>query len=69
MPVKLLDVINFAKTVTNSNSPVVGIDTPHFHSVVQVKSMYLDNSKLKKLGYVPQYKIEDIITEVINKPL
>lgn len=69
VPIKLLDVIDFAKKITNSSSPVVGIETPHFHNVVQVKSMYLDNTKLKELGYAPVYTIEDIITEVINKPI
>ena len=37
-----------------------------FHSVVQVKDMYLDNSKLKELGYHPKYSMEATIRQIVN---
>lgn len=45
------DIIEFARRVYESKSNVVNIDQPEFHKSVQVKSMYMDNTKLLNLGY------------------
>lgn len=40
-------------------------EVPAFHRQVQVPSMYLDISKIKKLGYVQQHNIKDTIKELV----
>ena len=42
-------LIEYVKSKTNSESQLKSIDPPHFHKVVQVKDIYFDVSKLKKL--------------------
>lgn len=66
VPVKLLDLIERAKTILNSDSKINSIETPEFHKIVQVKSMYMDNTKLKALGYSQKFSIDDIIERVIS---
>lgn len=66
IPVKLLDIIERAKVILNSNSVLNSIETPQFHKIVQVKSMYMDNSKLKVLGYSQKFSIDDIIKRIIS---
>jgi nucleoside-diphosphate-sugar epimerase len=65
IPVKLFDIIDFAKRLTNSQSVVSYIDTPEFHRIVQVKSMYMDNTKLQQLGYLPHYGPIKILKDII----
>lgn len=55
-----------AKQVLNSKSEVVSIDTPHFHGKIQVQSMYMDNSKISKLGYKPKYTGDALIKKIIE---
>ena len=47
------DAIKFAKQKLGSSSELVSIDPPHFHSVVQVKNVVLNNKKLLSYGYNP----------------
>lgn len=65
-PVELLDIINYAQNVLQSTSTIEHIDTPEFHRTVQVKSMYMDNTKLQSLGYVPQQDLASIINSLIR---
>lgn len=65
VPIKLYDIINIAKWLTNSQSEIYSIDTPEFHKIVQVKSMYMDNNKLKNLGYAPTYGLLGMLKELI----
>ncbi len=67
VPVKLLDAITLAKNLSGSESEISPTEAAPFHKIVQVKSMYMENSKLKKLGYTPKYKWEDIIQDLVNK--
>lgn len=39
---------------------------PEFHKIVQVKDMYLDTTKITKLGWKPRRKIHDIIDELVE---
>ena len=57
--VKMVDVINQAKVLLDSYSPIFSIPTPEFHRVVQVRSMELDVTKLFSLGFTPQYPTPD----------
>jgi nucleoside-diphosphate-sugar epimerase len=40
------------------------IAAPEFHKLVQANIMYLDNSKIKKLGYVQQYDIKQSVASL-----
>lgn len=65
IPNKIADAINHAVKL-GSKSVINNIETPKFHQIVQVKHMYMDTTKLKKLGYVPHYTLQQIIEEVYN---
>ncbi len=41
-------------------------DGTDFHKIVQVKSMFLDNTKLTSLGYKPEYPIYDVLDKLIE---
>lgn len=47
------DAIKYAKQKLNSTSDLMPIEPPHFHSVVQVKNVRLNNQKLLSYGYTP----------------
>ena len=66
IPYKFVDIMNYVKRNTNSRSEFVSVEPPEFHKIVQVKDMYLDTVKLKKLGFEPKYdfwKEVDILIE------
>lgn len=65
-PVLLQRFITHAKKILHSSSMIGEMDTPEFHKVVQVRSMYMDNSKLKSLGYIQKYDLTQIIWRVVN---
>lgn len=52
-PVSIGDIIRYSKEKLGSQSELISIDTPHFHKVVQVKDVCLNNDKLRSYGYVP----------------
>lgn len=64
-PTKFLDIINEVVKL-GSKSDINCIEQADFHKVVQVKSMYMDTTKLKNLGYVPEYTIEDTVSELFK---
>ncbi len=41
-------------------------DKPEFHKIVQSKDVFLNNDKLLKLGYLPEYTIEQTIKDIID---
>ena len=45
---------------------VGSMNVPEFHSTVQTGSIYLDNSKLRALGYVQQHDIRTTIGELVK---
>lgn len=63
-PVTLHEIISRAKTHLNSTSSVTSIPTPKFHQIVQVKSMYMDTTKLNALGYIPYKTLENMIDDL-----
>jgi nucleoside-diphosphate-sugar epimerase len=65
-PVLLGEFMNRAKKLLDSTSEIGYMDTPDFHKFVQVKSMYMNNDKLKELGYTPRYSLEEIIWRIAN---
>lgn len=48
------------------DSPIELVDTPQFHKLVQVRDMYLDITKLSKLGYKQMYSITDTLDWLID---
>lgn len=65
-PKRIGDLVYYAKDKLKSNSKIVGIPTPTFHSTVQSKDMYLDNSRLRMLGYVPSMSVYDAIDDILE---
>lgn len=51
IPQNFREIINFVIKKTNSSSKITAIDAVDFHKIVQIKDMYLDTTKLNKLGF------------------
>ena len=66
IPVKFKDVVDYTIKYCGSCSEITDHSNTEFHEQVQVKSMYLHNGKLEKLGYKPEYKIEDTLRWIID---
>jgi len=60
------DAIEYVLQKTQSTSKVNSIPQAEFHKLVQVKSMHLEVSKLKSLGYKPLYNIHQTLDELIE---
>ena len=60
------DIINYANSKLNSNSKIESITAPDFHKVVQIKNMWLDNSKLVSYGYIPKTKTFETVDKIIK---
>ena len=65
-PVKIKDIIFYAKNKINSNSKINFIETPKFRKIVQVENMFLDNSKLLSYGYTPKKTIYEVIDQLLE---
>jgi nucleoside-diphosphate-sugar epimerase len=65
-PIEIKEIIEYAKAKIGSSSRLKSIDTPAFHSKVQIANMYLDNTKLLKLGYKPSMTVYDAIDEILE---
>lgn len=57
------DIIEYVMKL-GSTSQINNVEQADFHKIVQVKSMYMDTSKLKSLGYTPQHSIYDMIDQL-----
>jgi nucleoside-diphosphate-sugar epimerase len=63
MDTKFKDIIDHVVKL-GSISQVNNIEQADFHKIVQVKSMYMDTTKLRMLGYAPKYSIYNIVEEL-----
>ena len=63
-PTTVRDIIEIAKQILQSNSPITSIETPEFHSIVQVKDFWMDTSKLNSLGFKQKITLEQGIKEL-----
>jgi nucleoside-diphosphate-sugar epimerase len=63
-PITVRDIIEIAKQILQSNSPITSIETPEFHSIVQVKDFWMDTSKLNSLGFKQKITLEQGIKEL-----
>jgi nucleoside-diphosphate-sugar epimerase len=66
-PVTFRNVIDYAKEKLGSTSEIRSIEQKEFHKKVQSsRSFYMDNSKLRNLGYSPKYSIYKTIDDIIS---
>jgi nucleoside-diphosphate-sugar epimerase len=59
------DALEYAHSKISSPGQLKSRETAEFHKVVQTKDMVLDISKIKTLGYEPQYDIKKIIDSLL----
>jgi dTDP-glucose 4,6-dehydratase len=65
-PIKIKDIIYYVKDKIKSNSSINSIESPNFHNLVQIKDMWLDNTKLISCGYKKEYTIFQTLNEIIK---
>jgi nucleoside-diphosphate-sugar epimerase len=65
-PTKLRDIITIAAKLSNSRGTISSIPTPAFHQQVQARDVWLDTTKLQKLGFVPQISLEEGIITLLT---
>ena len=63
-PTKIKYLIELSKKITNSTSKINYIDQPEFHSKVQNKDFWMENNKIKKLGFNQEISLEKIVEEL-----
>jgi nucleoside-diphosphate-sugar epimerase len=61
-PVLFKALIDHVVKETNSQSTITSIEPPEFHKTVQASDIYLDVTKLTKLGFKPKH---DLYKEVL----
>jgi len=66
IPQQFRALIQHAKEYINSSSIIHSIPTPTFHKTIQVKNMWLDNSKLTKLGYTLSVTVQEAVEKTIS---
>ena len=65
-PVRFIDMLDYAKKITDSKSKFNTISQPEFHKTVQVLSMWMKAEKLKALGYEPLIDKEQMIEDMVR---
>ena len=66
-PIIFRDILRYARDKMDSASEMRTIEQKEFHKKVQSsRSFFMDNSKLKALGYEPKYTIQQTIDDIIN---
>ena len=60
-----MDIIDYIVSQTQSKSKINAIEIPNFHKIVQVRDMYLDNTKLKNLKFISKVSINDGLNKLI----
>ena len=63
-PTKIKYLIELSMKITNSNSKINYINQPDFHQKVQNKDFWMENHKIKELGFSQTISIEKIIEEL-----
>jgi nucleoside-diphosphate-sugar epimerase len=65
-PMSIGEIINYSKEKINSKSKIKSIDSPEFHKIVQIENIYLDNTKLLKLGYTPKTNVYSAMDKILG---
>jgi len=65
-PILFRDMMEYAKELIGGPGKLHSIDVPQTHKSVQVKSMWIDNSKIVGLGYVAEYDMKKIVEDMVK---
>jgi nucleoside-diphosphate-sugar epimerase len=65
-PHNFIETMSYVKAQCQSTSEFESVAPPEFHKVAQAQDMYLDVSKLKKLGFEPKISIWEGLNKIIN---
>ena len=66
-PIIFRDIIRYARDAMDSGSELRTIEQKEFHKKVQSsRSFFMDNTKLRELGYRPDYTINQTIDNIIQ---
>ena len=66
-PCSIGKIIKYSKEKLSSKSKINSIETPHFHKVVQVKDVCLNNEKLLSYGYKPKTNILESVDLILKE--
>lgn len=65
-PVVFKTLIDIAASITQSKSKITEMEPTEFHKKVQVESFSMDNSRLRDLGYAPQYSVYSMVESIVT---
>ena len=65
-PVSIGEVIRYSKEKLGSSSELTSIEAPHFHKVVQVKNVCLNNDKITSYGYHPSVHTFEAVDKILT---
>jgi nucleoside-diphosphate-sugar epimerase len=66
-PIIFRDIVRYARDAMDSASELRTIEQKEFHKKVQSsRSFFMDNTKLRELGYRPEYSIQQTIDDIIH---
>ena len=63
-PITIKYLIELSKKITNSSSKINYINQPEFHEKVQNKDFWMENNKIKELGFNQAISLEEIVEEL-----
>lgn len=66
VPVRFMDILKLTSEYSEMPLHYKPPENVDFHNKIQVKDFYLDNTKLKFLGYTPEHTIEDTVQWIID---
>jgi len=65
-PHSIGELITYCKNKLKSTSEIIVIPPTDFHQIVQIDSMWLDNSKLLSYGYVPKTNVFESLDKILE---
>ncbi len=65
-PTKIKYLIELSKEITHSSSIINYVDQTKFHSKVQNKDFWMENNKIKELGFIQTISLEKIVAELCS---
>jgi len=65
-PVTIGELIRYSKEKLGSTSELISIEPPHFHKVVQVNNVCLNNDKLLSYGYTPSINTIEAVDRILD---
>ncbi len=64
-PQSIGSIIRYSKEKLGSSSELISVETPHFHKVVQVRDVCLNNDKLLSYGYNPSVNTFEAVDRIL----